>query len=290
MTGRRTRRPTPHVLILAVLALWPGAGGCGSVPTVDDRRASIRTAGLTEASIADPDRLDRLTGLVLTGHGLRVTSDPSRAAPTAARHYGLVRSPGATLDRGCATAVDARGYYLTAAHVVGTDPLWVIVGGGESPARPARVVYRGDADFDVAVLSVGRPIDGAFRWAAAGEPGVGSAVVEVGPTDLTDAGRIGMQVFAGRVEATAREAGVDGRYELVDTSLPARPGDSGGPVLTPAGSLVAIMVRGHPFSTTTTALRPDPAWLRDVIDGDARAVGGRPGGAIARPPGDTAGR
>ena len=281
MNGRRTRPQPSHALLVCVIVTALGGGGCESPPTVDDRRASIRAAGLTTASIADPDRLDRLTGLVLTGHGLRVTSDPSGAA-AATRHYGLVRSPGATLDRGCATAVDVRGYYVTAAHVVGSDPVWVIVGGGQSPARAARVVYRGDADFDVAVLCVGRPIEGAFGWSTDDPPAAGSALIEVGPTDLTEAGQIGMQVFAGRFEAAERQAGVDGRYEVIDTSLPARPGDSGGPVLTPDGSLVAIMVRGHPFSSTTTALRPDPAWLKDVIDGDAAAVGERPAGVVPR--------
>ncbi len=242
-------------------------GGCAAAPSNEQRAATLGRNGLTAADLPDTDRK---VGTVFTGHGLHL----DRQVRDLRGKHGNVRleyvafgtSDGAGCRRGCVTAIDRRGYYLTAAHAVGGDPLWVLCG---DDVRPARVVFRGDADFDVAVLSVDRPIPDAFDWAAVGDWPKGRPVLEAGPTDPS--GGLAMRDFAGRVRDVETLDGRDGPYVCVTSSLPARHGDSGGPVMTAAGRLVGVFVKFNPFWTQSFAVRPDPEWVRNVVEQDYRA-------------------
>ena len=248
--------------------------GCRT-PTTEQRTATLRAYGLTASLPAT----DRRAGAVYTGHGLRldrrVTARSTTRSVTVHGTIGFITSNGDVQHRGSVTAIDRRGYYLTAAHAVGGDPLWVCCGG---VFRSARVVFRGDADFDVAVLSVDRPIPDAFEWAHAAGYAAGATVLQSGPSDRTApsplqliGGHPSMQLFAGRVCDVATTSGRDGAYQRVTSSLPSRGGDSGGPVMTPNGALVGVCVAGNPFYFQSYAVRPSPEWARDVIEQDYNA-------------------
>ncbi len=239
-------------------------GGCASAPSNEQRSATLQSNGVAAADL--PATGDKV-GTVFTGRGLhldrKVFDYRGKSGGVHVEHVVFAASDGAVCKRGCVTAIDRRGYYLTAAHAVGGDPLWVLCG---VDVRPARVVFRGDADFDVAVLSVDRPIPDAFDWAPPDRWPAGARVLEAGPTDPS--GGLALQDFAGRVCRVEDAVGGDGPYQTVTSSLPARHGDSGGPVMTPDGRLVGIFVRFNPLWTESFAVRPDPAWVRQVVERD----------------------
>ena len=87
---------------------------------------------------------------------------------------------------------------LTGAHVLRSDELHVIVGGGEP--RPAKLLGA-DPDLDVAVLEADTGDAPAVAWdpAVVGDVGVGTAVIA-----LADPGGRGLRASLGFVTATGR--------------------------------------------------------------------------------------
>ena len=226
----RSPRPSPARRRPSRRLVWSPrsrrrSAGCASAPSNEQRSATLQSNGV---AAADLPATGGKVGTVFTGRGLhldrKVFDYRGRTGGVHVEHVVFAASDGADCKRGCVTAIDRRGYYLTAAHAVGGDPLWVLCG---VDVRPARVVFRGDADFDVAVLSVDRPIPDAFDWAAPDRWPAGARVLEAGPTDPS--GGLAMQDFAGRVCRVEDAAGADGPYQTVTSSLPARHGDSGRP-------------------------------------------------------------
>ncbi len=273
--GRRRRSPGPKPSLHLLASLLAAAVvGCRA-PTTDQRTATLGTYGLT----TDLPAIEREAGTVYTGHGLRLvrhaTTRLTDGKLTLQGTIGFGTSDGSVLLRGSVVAIDRRGYYLTAAHAVRGDPLWVCCGG---VFRAAQLVFRGDADFDAAVLAIDRPIRDAFDWADAGRYSAGDTVLQAGPSDSGApslmrllGGRPPMQLFAGRLCGVEDAVGPDGGYQLVTSSLPSRGGDSGGPVMTRAGALIGICVRANPIVARSYAVRPSPAWVREVIEQDYNA-------------------
>jgi hypothetical protein len=183
---------------------------------------------------------------------------------------------------GTATAIDQRGYFLTAAHCVdGKTPCWLVfLRDDKMQAERARIVWRGDekrGEPDLAILCVAHPIGATFPWAA--EFTNGSPVVDVGMRRDDFPRHLEPQCVAGRIleVSNALSAGALDYSVLFHTS-PMRLGDSGGPVVLSDGRLLGInVIMKFDFQWSHLALnfahtqahRPDLAWLRKVIDADA---------------------
>jgi len=179
---------------------------------------------------------------------------------------------------GTATAITSDGYWLTAAHCLGRGRISLI---GEAAASwqdvaEAVVVWRGDVHeppVDLALLYSeklpGRGLDLSPR------PALDLALLVAGHPD----GLQGLTLAAGRVlSVEPPDDGAKAVESVLETSVPCREGDSGGPAVDPEGRLVAIAVSGrHRLlgGWTTRALRPDAAWLVRTIEAHRRARGAR---------------
>jgi S1-C subfamily serine protease len=143
---------------------------------------------------------------------------------------------------GSGVLIDAAGYALTNAHVVGTDEeVQVIFGDDVIDAR----VVRSDRKTDVALLQFeakGRPAARVSR----SEPHPGDPLYVVGtPLNL----KLSNTVTQGILSAIREVDGV----RLYQTDAAVNPGNSGGPVFNDAGELVAMSVSGL-FNKTGSSL------------------------------------
>lgn len=224
--------------------------------------------------------LPRVAAVFWGTAGLALTT---ASAPGDAPHTGIKFPPQGPAGSGFAAAIDPRGYFLTAAHVVRREPIYVVWPDGKpGQLQPrllrARVVFRGQPagqGTDLAILRVDSPLAAVFAWAptyAEGEPvvAVGSAGGAAGQ-NATAAALLGGHLVGSLADPEASPP----RVTLFHTA-PIRPGSSGGPLLTTDGQLLGINVEFGVASTAAAlgppsgaaAHRPDLAWLRQVIAAD----------------------
>lgn len=144
---------------------------------------------------------------------------------------------------------------------------------------PARVVWSGNArreGDDLAVLAIDRPVAAHFAWSdgiPAGEPVVGA-----GP-DYDHTAPLGLGLFSGTTLNAAPSAPGAAAGRAVFHTGPVHLGDSGGPLATAGGRLIAINVGDiHELNVfrlsyrkASRAHRPDLDWLRRVIEQDFAA-------------------
>lgn len=269
-------------LMVAVLGLLLG---CNHAITTSERRASFQPyAEMTIAGTNAAEFLLRRTALLVNEGG------------------GV----------GSATAIDRRGYFLTAAHCVGNEVVRLVVG-RDAHHRfvvPARVVWRGDLTQggpDLALLRTAWPIPHAFEWAP--EVTVGQPVLVCGPDYEEGVERtFQLDCLAGRVKATGRRGGAGngkdggapggrvaasarpppmeggpGEVEEFRHDAPVHHGDSGGPVVGLDGRLIGInfatvrlvFLPSIAMRVGVNASRPDLAWLRSLIEADDLAFRAR---------------
>ncbi len=200
---------------------------------------------------------------------------------------------------GSAVPVTRDGYFLTAAHCV-TDPrqltLVALTRDLRMAKSSARVVWTsglkiGGADLALlhAPLNLARP----FALADPATLRPGEPVALAGWSKLSFKKSSGQA--AGRIVAVSRRhRGAAGfAWRTVDHNAPFNSGDSGGPLITPDGSLAGInaqvisspaailrMLTGHngrmdqPLpGYTARAFAPEPGWLRRTIAADRAAHG-----------------
>jgi S1-C subfamily serine protease len=182
---------------------------------------------------------------------------------------------------GTATAIDLRGYFLTAAHCVKKGPLWVaFLMDGSVKVQPARLVWRGDIaeqQPDLAILQVSTPLQQAFEWAT--EYTNGNSAVAVGLSLDKKSGVLKTQCMAGKLLNVSEKTNLLApSYTIVSHNVPLRRGDSGGPLVSTNGCLLGINVRWiQDFQWSHLSLgpprneadRPDLKWLQQIIDQDA---------------------
>lgn len=150
------------------------------------------------------------------------------------------RESTAALQLGSGTLIDARGFVVTAFHVV--DGAERITGRFEGGRDLALRVVGSDADRDIALLRFVSPPGESLRPVPLGE----SASLEIGRTVLALGNALGMGVAAtsGVVCALGRdlsESEVSYRFgDLIQTDAAIHPGNSGGPLLDGSGELVGI--------------------------------------------------
>jgi hypothetical protein len=258
--------------LLVILCLF--GAGCVHLSTPAERNASF--SPYYDAKVGEEDLWKYLisrAGILLGAEGLQTTPRGTNSiwfAPTKAFAYGT------------AASIDQRGYFLTAAHCVEKGRVWLgFLRDDELQVERARIVWRGDekkGEPDLAILCVSHPIGWTFQWAA--EFTNGSPVVDVGLRIDDHPRYLQPQCMAGRVSKVSEALSKDSLdYSVVAHNSLLRPGDSGGPLVLSDGRLLGINVSvtcGFQWSHLSgkleysTAHRPDLAWLRKVIDADAR--------------------
>ncbi len=182
---------------------------------------------------------------------------------------------------GTATAVDKRGYFLTAAHCVKMEPVWMVfLNHDELKMSRAQLVWRGDVSKgqpDIAILRVPFALQEVFEYAK--EFKKGDSVVGVG---LSPEGghNLVTQCVAGKVLACEDKPTASPPFQILNHDLPLRRGDSGGPIVSTHGQLLGVNVSGQVGvrwgrlsiePLYWQAHRLSPAWIEHIIDQDAAA-------------------
>lgn len=255
------------------LLLGACAPGCTHRVTPEIRRTSFEPhAATTIAGRPVAEFLLARTAILMTGTDDHGINDPASAPTVSAQEL----TPRDGLGFGTATAIDPRGYLLTASHCVGRGPVYLVF---SSPgARPrierARVVWQGDFarnEPDLALLRIVHRLDATLEWAAEfkrGDP-VFAAGLNYDQSFHLDSGCV-----AGAVTRIAHHAESAFPHDQVFHQAPLHGGDSGGPLTTIAGRLIGIntgagSLHVWPFSwRVSRAERPDLAWLRRLIEAD----------------------
>ena len=261
------------VFLLVILCL--SCAGCVHHNAPAKRAASFSL--YNDAKVGEESLWEYLiarSGILLEGESLDTTSLSTNSFQFSIKNAGF----------GTVTAIDKRGYFLTAAHCVEKGQVWLaFVRDGKLQVDRGRIVWRGDKrkrEPDLAIVCVSQPIGSTFQWAE--EFTNGSPVMDVG-LSIDDHSRhsrgLEPQFMAGRVLEVSEAQSADSLgYSVVSHSSPIRPGDSGGPLVLSDGQLLGINVivrLGFQWShlsfepERSEAHRPDLVWLQKVIDADA---------------------
>jgi uncharacterized membrane protein required for colicin V production len=234
---------------IVILAL-PGGGGSLAASV---RRSSIlrQLDELMPPSGVVLNALARIDPLpAIAGGGATVAPPPSGPVggfATARAARSVVRVVGSACGLGIEGSgwVIARGVVVTNAHVVAGESDTAVEVGGSGPALPATVIAF-DARNDVAILSVGglgvRPLHLAGDVASE-TPGAIAGYPLDGPLALEPA-RVGVTAYINTQDAYGRGP-VSRRLTAVRGLI--RPGNSGGPVVSSAGSVLTTV-----FAATTS--------------------------------------
>jgi len=160
---------------------------------------------------------------------------------------------------GCASAIDARGYFLTSAHGLanGSEVLLLqFAGGARVHSERAQVVWRGEVDQggpDLALLRVRRPLDAVFVWSAAPAPGTPAFVFGSQPHEAPGPPAT-LLPLSGRLSRVRAESFREGGWRI-EHDAPLQPGDSGGPVVDGDGRLIAVT-----YATAQRVILPGIGW------------------------------
>jgi len=254
---------------LVAIAASPFFAGCVQ-GTLHERTASFKAYSHGQAGLAPTkDFLTSRTAVLITGDHLTITLSATNSG-----RFDF-KAAGPAFQFGCATPIDRRGYFLTAAHAVGKEPPWVIFGPGDTlQAQHAQVVWQGvvtNGEPDLALLWVPCGLGEIFDWAADFKEG--DRVIAVGANHRPPS--LDLQVVC--ITGILRECGNDSGAEedrRVFHSAPLHRGDSGGPLVGLDGGLIGINVRCarvfsilHPFGKRLNcAEHPALPWLRELIE------------------------
>lgn len=260
---------------LLVVLTW--MAGCSHPPFTSTARRDAAFAPFRDAKVGDipiQDFLARRTAIVLVGSEITDTKQSTEAA-----RQSLEFSYSSKFRLGSAVMIDARGYLLTAAHVVGATPITVIYyDGGVLCHQQARIIWNGSHEPgkpDLTLVRVAQPLTATYQWAEHYEANDSVLAVGVNYTDPQKpnftmgftGGKLGRDRPFQRTQTT----------QTVTSDLPLHVGDSGGPLVNTQGQLIAINVRGTMSrleylgiarKLTSEAIRPDIAWLKQLIEED----------------------
>lgn len=168
---------------------------------------------------------------------------------------------------GCAAVpIDARGYWLTAAHCADAGGVLIYTSNSEGIERgiPARIVWRSSGPgLDLALLSAPLP-DGMSPVAVASSIRVNAEVICMGSGIASD------PFSAGRVVGVG--GSTDGSVIWLEHDAPLSAGDSGGPAFYLDGTLAGINFEaGRSFTgekMRATAIQPNMPQLLIRVDND----------------------
>ena len=170
------------------------------------------------------------------------------------------------LSAGAAAAIDAHGYWLTAAHCVEALPLLIWTSDGVSTRwGQARVVWTAqDQGYDVALVHADVEPFGTLTWCP--------SPTDPGPVLCAGSGLGSNRFSAGRVTGAGGSTS-PGIFTLIYNDAPLTPGDSGGPIIALDGQLVGIVTEGSLRTSgdrgaSSTALHVEEAFVRRRIELD----------------------
>ncbi len=272
---------------LALLAAVLLLAGCESyVASTDEERTASFKNYATSTIAGQPAEfyLQSRTAVILSGaYALAARSDGQTLTvffrPTAAGDYGH------------AAAIEADGYFITAAHCVSDTINYLIYFDGHSAriAVPRVVARQFDPEkaLDFAILQVDARLPAVFAWARPGEFRPGATAFSVGCTAPYD---LGLQQRAYEATCLAghlgRLAAMSTGARVIVSDLPIRKGDSGSPLVTAGGRLLGVNSRvglDREQARIQISVRPDPAWVaRTIWEDQLRRGSGPP--AVAEPP------
>lgn len=201
---------------------------------------------------------------------------------------------------GTAFCIDARGLFITNAHVVEDGHRFnLILCPGESDERKTTAkVLKVNAGMDLALLQIERPgtlkalelgdvstLFDTMDLTAFGYP-FGQALA------MSDKDYPSISVSTGHLTSLRKKAG---EIELIQLDAVLNPGNSGGPVLDSNGRVIGIVQSGMPGAGINFAIPVSrlQKFLKDPVDSSARPDAPSvpdPGPAVSAPPGDAGGK
>jgi S1-C subfamily serine protease len=257
------------VAFATAIVLTPG---CVDTTSAQRRASFLPYAATTIGGESLPKFLAARTALLLTADRLSVsTTSPETPGEFTLKANGFS-------DFGVATAVDSRGYFLTAAHCLGEHaPYLLIASGAGVRAEQATVVWRGDVskhEPDLALLYVGHPVSRVFAWTADSKQG--DRVFALGP-DFDQPAEVAMAGLSGVILPPSEMPKMTPAVSSTNHTAPLHHGDSGGPLTDTAGRLLGINVSMNLDPSYVNmgrlkyseAIRPDLVWLNDMISAHA---------------------
>lgn len=262
--------------------------GCTTTPhTEKERKDSFRPfEELRVGNHSLRESLLRPTGVVFNA----VDFDPSHSAidhETGHHHISF----GAGTSLGTATAIDRRGYFLTAAHVLGkANPAIAFFVSGKVVLKPARIVWRRDSfrsGFDLALLHVDADLAHVFKWSADFEQGAFAVSAGVIKPTLGNKGEylnISVQLVGGSIKRVRERKLDELSFQHILHNCPVIRGNSGGPLVAVDGKLIGInfasrsrwSIRWTPGHRYAHAVRPDLDLLNRMIDQDQASLETQP--------------
>lgn len=202
------------------------------------------------------------------------------AVKTSATYRRNFRVRSSDVHCGTASAIRSDGYFLTAAHnIQGAAPHLAFFQDGRIQFHQSRVVWRGDVakrEPDLAVLHVPVRLKAVLEWAPEVERGM---LAFAGGLDCEAGPKFQLVTLSGQVSGVAKPSWLHRGRTTIFHRSPVHVGDSGGPLVSEQGQLLGINVELRPSSVfrglratpLSVAHRPDPAWLKQVIEADAAA-------------------
>jgi hypothetical protein len=265
----------PHCPFISLLLLLT-LPSCAHFPPPTDpqRSASFEPFADTQIDGIPADLfLRQRTAILLNG----TVTVSQAAADGPALALSFKPEPGKYLNGTThAPAIDPRGYFLTAAHCLDEPSLYLVYFDGQNAriATPRVVlkVFDESRHLDYALLHVPAKIPFTFQWSKPDDLLPTHPVLAVGSSTaspLTETLAYATQTcLAGKILATAPSIGVT----RIAHDIPLRPGDSGGPLASPSGTLLALNTDVHVSWNgiqTMYALRPEPQAIAQAIEKDA---------------------
>lgn len=275
-------RLLPTVLF-ALLAL--GSSGCVGA-SLAEKRASFEPF---EQVLIKGEGIERYltarTAMLLRDFDVAVARERDqhvlRLSPTAGDRQGF----------GTAVAISHDGYFLTAAHNLQGNVIHLLLRSAEGRLKigTARAVWSGDPDDpaqDFAILKLDVITPSCFQWADPATVHPGTTLVTAGCAAPLAPPVLSAGAALETIPAPASQDGLP-PTSLVIHDAPVRKGDSGGPLTTLDGRLVALNVIYAPLTGRHQSVRPDPEWVTWVIGVDRlrrrRAQARAPVATLPRP-------
>jgi S1-C subfamily serine protease len=269
-SARPGRSPGGRSLSIAAAALL--CASCCFVGPVEPSERAVRASFARHRSTEIAGvRLEQFlrcrTAMVMAGPRTLEVADPAAPLDGRTGFRSDAESP-ARASRGCAAALSADGYFLTAAHCLAAGPAHVVIEiDGWIRAAPARTVWS-DGERDIALVRAELRPDAWFEW----EPERRLPARErVFGFSHADGG------VAGRLEVATDIPALGPYITLaIPHDAPLRKGTSGGPAIADGGGLLGVMTssgKDTVFRRRSWFVRPSPDELQRRIEEDRRGPG-----------------
>ncbi|MDP9175090.1 MAG: serine protease [Planctomycetota bacterium] len=247
----------------AVLAL---AVGCAHLATPQEKEVSYRRfSSLAVAGVQLGDYLRDRTAVIIAGAKPQVLSTGDHDVV-----FRFRPSSRDGFDMGFASAVTSDGYFLTAAHCVPRQPVYLLKRqANQVRVESVRIVWTPPAGSpcDIAIVKINETAAAPFEWENLQQIKPQDDVVTLGPSGF--AGGKVLEITPALVPATPLTPAALAVFH----DAPLNYGDSGGPLVTLDGKLLGIEVLARARmlgSTQGIALQPDPQWIQHTIDADRK--------------------